>query len=46
MSGRSDLSYPERVDLEASYVRTCSVGADLRIIARTIPWVLEGRGSY
>ena len=46
VSGRSDLSYPERVDLEASYVRSCSVGADLRIIARTIPWVLEGRGSY
>lgn len=46
VSGRSDLSYPERVALEASYVRGCSVGADLRIMARTIPWVLEGRGSY
>jgi lipopolysaccharide/colanic/teichoic acid biosynthesis glycosyltransferase len=46
VSGRSELSYPERVDLEASYVRTIGLGADLRIIARTIPWVLEGRGSY
>jgi exopolysaccharide production protein ExoY len=46
VSGRSDLSYPERVALEAGYVRACSLHADLRIIARTIPWVLQGRGSY
>lgn len=46
VSGRADLSYPERVTLEASYVRECSLLGDLRIIARTIPWVLEGRGSY
>lgn len=46
VSGRSDLSYPQRVELEAAYVQRCSLGLDLRIISRTIPWVLRGRGSY
>jgi len=46
VSGRSDLSYEERVGLEAAYVTDCSLGLDTRIIARTIPWVLRGRGSY
>jgi exopolysaccharide production protein ExoY len=46
VSGRSELSYPERVALEAMYVRECSLLGDLKIIGRTIPWVLEGRGSY
>lgn len=46
VSGRSELSYEERVALEATYVRECSLGLDLRIIGRTVPWVLRGRGSY
>jgi len=46
VSGRSDLSYEERVGLEAAYVTSCSLGLDARIIARTIPWVVRGRGSY
>jgi exopolysaccharide production protein ExoY len=46
VSGRSDLSYEERVGLEATYVTDCSLGLDARIMARTIPWVLRGRGSY
>jgi exopolysaccharide production protein ExoY len=46
VSGRSELSYDERVSLEAAYVRECSLGLDLRIIGRTVPWVLRGRGSY
>ncbi|MBA3691760.1 MAG: sugar transferase [Actinobacteria bacterium] len=46
VSGRSDLSYQERVALEATYVRECSLRGDLSIIARTIPWVLKGGGAY
>jgi len=46
VSGRSELSYEERVGLEAAYVSNCSLGLDARIIARTIPWVVRGRGSY
>jgi exopolysaccharide production protein ExoY len=46
VSGRSELSYAERVSLEAAYVRDCNVALDLRIMIRTVPWVLRGRGSY
>jgi exopolysaccharide production protein ExoY len=46
VSGRSDLSYTQRVELEAAYVQNCSLALDLRIIGRTIPWVLRGQGSY
>lgn len=46
VSGRNDVSYDARVALEASYVRGYRLRGDLAIILRTIPWVLEGRGSY
>lgn len=46
VSGRTDVSYEARVALEASYVHNCCMRSDLAIIGRTIPWVLEGRGSY
>jgi exopolysaccharide production protein ExoY len=46
ISGRNDKSYNERVQLDCSYVSGWSLGADLRIIVRTIPVVLSSRGSY
>ena len=45
ISGRSDLSYSERVKLDLRYVRSKSVGLDLRILFATIPAVLLRRGS-
>jgi lipopolysaccharide/colanic/teichoic acid biosynthesis glycosyltransferase len=46
VSGRSDTSYPERVEMDAYYVRNWSVWLDLVILARTIKIVLAGRGSF
>lgn len=46
VSGRADLSYSERVALEARYVRECSLIGDLLILLRTIPRVLQRRGAY
>jgi exopolysaccharide production protein ExoY len=46
VSGRSDVTYSQRVALEVEYVKGCSIRSDLTIMARTIPWVLEGQGSY
>jgi exopolysaccharide biosynthesis polyprenyl glycosylphosphotransferase len=47
VSGRSDLSYDERVRLDMYYVRTYSVWMDLRILfVETLPAVLKGRGAY
>jgi exopolysaccharide biosynthesis polyprenyl glycosylphosphotransferase len=47
VSGRSDLSYDERVRLDMCYVRNYSVWLDLQILfVQTLPAVFKGRGAY
>lgn len=46
ISGRSDISYDERVRLDMYYIRNWSIWLDLRILLQTIPAVLKGRGAY
>ncbi len=47
VSGRSDLSYDERVQLDMYYVRNYSVWLDLQILfVQTLPAVLKSRGAY
>jgi exopolysaccharide biosynthesis polyprenyl glycosylphosphotransferase len=47
VSGRSDLTYDERVRLDMYYVRNYSVWLDLQIFfIQTIPAVIRGRGAY
>jgi exopolysaccharide biosynthesis polyprenyl glycosylphosphotransferase len=47
VSGRSDLSYAERVRIDMYYVRNYSVWLDLQILfVETVPAVLRGRGAY
>jgi len=47
VSGRSDLSYEERVRLDMYYIRNYSVWLDLQILfVQTLPAVMKGRGAY
>ncbi len=46
VSGRSDMSYGERVRLDMYYVRNWSIWLDLQLLFQTIPAVLKGRGAY
>ena len=46
VSGRSNLAYPERTDLELEYVERWTLGRDLRILAATVPAVLQRRGAH
>ena len=46
VSGRSDLSYTERVRLDMHYIRNYSLWLDLHLLYRTIPVVLKGSGAY
>ncbi len=46
ISGRSNLSYEDRVRLDMQYIRNHSIWLDLYIIYRTIPTVIAGRGAY
>jgi exopolysaccharide production protein ExoY len=45
VSGRSNLSYAERVRLDMRYIDTVSLLVDLQIIVRTMPVVLFGDGA-
>jgi exopolysaccharide biosynthesis polyprenyl glycosylphosphotransferase len=47
VSGRSDLSYDDRIRLDMYYVRNYSVWLDLQILfVQTLPAVVRGRGAY
>jgi exopolysaccharide biosynthesis polyprenyl glycosylphosphotransferase len=46
ISGRSDVSYDERVRLDMHYIRNYSVWLDLHLLLQTIPVVLKGKGAY
>ena len=46
VSGRSDISYEERVRLDMVYVRNWSIWFDLQLLFQTIPAVLRAKGAY
>jgi exopolysaccharide biosynthesis polyprenyl glycosylphosphotransferase len=46
VSGRSDLSYEDRVRLDMHYIRNHSIWLDLQILVQTIPALISGRGAY
>jgi lipopolysaccharide/colanic/teichoic acid biosynthesis glycosyltransferase len=46
VSGRGDLSLRARVELEIDYIQNYSLGKDLQILLKTIPVVIQGKGSY
>jgi exopolysaccharide production protein ExoY len=45
VSGRNRLTYQQRVQLDAQYVRNWTIWLDLTILARTVGVVLTGDGS-
>ncbi|WP_273144038.1 sugar transferase [Oceanicaulis alexandrii] len=45
VSGRNDVSYDERVDIDARYAREWTVLGDIWIIIKTVPAVLLSRGA-
>jgi exopolysaccharide production protein ExoY len=46
VSGRNDISYSERVQLDRRYAASKSLSLDLTIMARTVPAMLRARGCY
>ena len=46
VSGRSDVSYEERVMLDMYYIRNYSIWLDLHLLYQTVPAVLKSRGAY
>ncbi|MFI5977217.1 exopolysaccharide biosynthesis polyprenyl glycosylphosphotransferase [Streptomyces sp. NPDC051452] len=46
ISGRSDLSWDETIQLDLSYVDNWSFTSDVDVMARTFRAVVDGRGAY
>lgn len=46
VSGRNDVSYEQRVNLDSQYVRNWSLSLDIMILFKTIFVVLNRRGAY
>jgi len=46
VSGRSDVTYNERVMLDMNYIRNYSIWFDIYLLWLTIPAVLKSRGAY
>ena len=45
VSGGSDLSFKDTVDLDLFYIDQWSLALVFRILLRTIPAVIKGRGA-
>lgn len=46
VSGRSDVDYARRVQLDLYYIQNWSLALDIKIILKTMPSVILGKGAY
>jgi exopolysaccharide biosynthesis polyprenyl glycosylphosphotransferase len=46
VSGRSDVTYEERVKYDMYYIRNWNIWLDIQLLIQTIPAVLSRRGAY
>ncbi|MFI3198871.1 MAG: exopolysaccharide biosynthesis polyprenyl glycosylphosphotransferase, partial [Methylococcaceae bacterium] len=46
VSGRSDIPFPQQVQLDVEYIQSHSLWLDLKLLLLTIPAVLLSRGAY
>jgi len=46
VSGRSDIGFEDQVKLDVLYIESHSVWLDIKLLFKTVPAVLTGRGAY
>jgi lipopolysaccharide/colanic/teichoic acid biosynthesis glycosyltransferase len=46
VSGRGDIPFPQQVELDVEYIESQSLWLDLKILLKTVPAVLTGKGAY
>ena len=46
VSGRSEVPFPQQVQMDLDYIRQPGLSTDLRLLAKTLPAVVRGRGAY
>jgi len=46
VSGRSNLAFPTQCKMDVDYIQHQSLQLDLKILAKTVPAVITGKGAY
>jgi lipopolysaccharide/colanic/teichoic acid biosynthesis glycosyltransferase len=46
VSGRAEIDFSGQVQLDVDYIENLSLWTDVKILARTVPAVLSGKGAY
>ncbi len=46
VSGRSDIPFPVQVRMDVEYIQQQSVWYDIKLLLKTVPAVITGRGAY
>jgi lipopolysaccharide/colanic/teichoic acid biosynthesis glycosyltransferase len=46
VSGRSEIPFEKQVELDIAYIESQSLWLDIKLLLKTLPSVLIGRGAY
>lgn len=46
VAGRSDIPFPEQLKLDVEYIERQSLREDIKLLFKTVPAVITGRGAY
>ena len=46
VQGRSEIPFPRQVELDAEYIENQSLALDVKLLAKTVPAIIGGRGAY
>jgi lipopolysaccharide/colanic/teichoic acid biosynthesis glycosyltransferase len=46
VNGRSEVPFPQQVQMDLDYIRRPSLWADIKLLLKTVPAVVRGRGAY
>jgi lipopolysaccharide/colanic/teichoic acid biosynthesis glycosyltransferase len=46
VNGRSEVPFAQQVEMDLDYIRKPSLWADVRLLLKTLPAVIRGRGAY
>jgi len=46
VSGRSEIPFPQQVEMDLDYIHRQSLAEDVRLLLKTVPALVRGRGAY
>jgi lipopolysaccharide/colanic/teichoic acid biosynthesis glycosyltransferase len=46
VNGRSEVPFPQQVQMDMDYIRRPGLWADVKLLLKTLPAVIRGRGAY